>query len=334
MRANTMHFDAGICLLLFVAIFSVGCVTDDLDPIGGGPVLNEFMADNDGVIADEYGGFDDWVELYNPTSQAFSLNGMRITDNMGDIAQFSLLAPDSMLGPGEFCLVWCDGEPEQGPFHAPFKLSAGGESIGLISADGEIWYDQIAYDAQQTDVSQGRTPDGCDTWQTFSSPTPGLPNDTVIVDHPHPAGSLVVNELMSSNVSCCTDEFGEHADWLELYNGSAEAVRLNGLYFSDTAGNPLRFRLQFDRDSLLAPGEFLLLWCDEQMAQGATHTNFALSSNGEEVLVTAADGETLLCHVEFPALAQDHSYARITDGDPNWLENASATPGASNGGGN
>ena len=30
------------------------------------PVISEFMADNDTVLADEDGDFSDWIEIHNP----------------------------------------------------------------------------------------------------------------------------------------------------------------------------------------------------------------------------------------------------------------------------
>ena len=60
-----------------------------------------------------------------------------------------------------------------------FKLSGGGEEIGLFLADGtEV--DSVIFGAQSTDISQGRMPDGGESWIFFSTPTPGATNAPVI----------------------------------------------------------------------------------------------------------------------------------------------------------
>ncbi|MHC4477599.1 MAG: PEP/pyruvate-binding domain-containing protein [Planctomycetota bacterium] len=55
---------------------------------GGGPgqglFINEFMADNDHVVQDDFGEYDDWVELYNAGPNAIDLGGMYLTDDMND----------------------------------------------------------------------------------------------------------------------------------------------------------------------------------------------------------------------------------------------------------
>ena len=37
-------------------------------------VINEFMADNGTTITDPAGEYDDWIELYNPTSNPIIFN--------------------------------------------------------------------------------------------------------------------------------------------------------------------------------------------------------------------------------------------------------------------
>lgn len=49
---------------------------------GAGLFINEFMADNDTIAADEYGEYDDWIEIYNSNSAAVDLGGMYLTDDI------------------------------------------------------------------------------------------------------------------------------------------------------------------------------------------------------------------------------------------------------------
>ena len=51
---------------------------------GEGLFINEFMADNDNIIQDNAGDYDDCIELYNAGSTAIDLGGMFLTDDIGD----------------------------------------------------------------------------------------------------------------------------------------------------------------------------------------------------------------------------------------------------------
>jgi hypothetical protein len=51
--------------------------------------------------------------------------------------------------------------------------------IGLFTSDAtnNIPIDTLTYDAQTTDISKGRKPDGSNTWVVFTTPTPGASNN-------------------------------------------------------------------------------------------------------------------------------------------------------------
>ncbi len=139
-------------------------------------VVNELMASNDTTYADESRDFDDWVELYNRGTNAVHLEGLYLSDDPADPTQWPL--PEAVLQPGERILVWCDNDPEQGWWHAPFKLSKSGESVGIFDLDlrGNGALDLVSFGPQTTDVSEGRSPDGSDNWTVLPYPTPDAPN--------------------------------------------------------------------------------------------------------------------------------------------------------------
>jgi hypothetical protein len=138
-----------------------------------GICVNEFLASNDTVLPDEYGEYDDWVEIAHLGSQAVSLVGWGLTDDLSD--PFKWTFPETTLAVGTYLIVWFDDDPEQGPLHTPFKLSASGEQIGLFLPDGTP-VDTLTFGEQTTDISMGRYPDGADEWVFFDEPTPGAPN--------------------------------------------------------------------------------------------------------------------------------------------------------------
>lgn len=141
--------------------------------------INEFMADNDAIIADPQGEYDDWIELYNAGEQYVSLAGKYITDDLSDPTDFKVKdnALDStMILPGEFLLLWADENEIDGVLHLGIKLSTSGEHIGVFDEDGITELDSYSFGPQITDISFGRIPDGGEAWVLMSDPTPGESN--------------------------------------------------------------------------------------------------------------------------------------------------------------
>ena len=144
---------------------------------GGTLFVNEVLASNDAVLPDEAGEFDDWIELYNGGAEAVSLAGHFLTDDLAEPAKFAL--PDTLIPAGGHLLVWADNDPEQGPLHATFRLSAGGEDAALFGPDGAgglALVDGFSFGEQTADVSFGRATDGAAELVAFAAPTPGAAN--------------------------------------------------------------------------------------------------------------------------------------------------------------
>jgi hypothetical protein len=149
----------------------------------GDLVINEVMADNARTLADEAGEYDDWLELYNRGPAAVALAGFYLGPSADEPWRYAL--PDVTLPAGGHYLVWCDKDPEQGPAHAPFKLSKAGDAVRLSSRTATL--DVVAFGAQDTDVSFARVPDGGALWTTCHSPTPREANQCP--EAPRPTGT-------------------------------------------------------------------------------------------------------------------------------------------------
>ena len=128
--------------------------------------INEWMADNEGVVLDPADNDkDDWFEIYNPGGTTVDLGGYYLTDNLTN--KFLFQVPDNgryTIPPHGFLVVWADEETGQNTtnqtdLHADFKLSKGGEAIGIFAADGTV-VDYVEFGPQTTDYSEGRYPDG------------------------------------------------------------------------------------------------------------------------------------------------------------------------------
>ena len=139
-------------------------------------VINEFMASNDSIIADEFGDYGDWIELYNAHNQEVYLGDKYLSDNISDPNKWQM--PDISLASGGFVLFWADSDTDKGPMHTNFKLKKSGEEIGVFDAVGTGYFplDTLHYESQITNVSQGRSTDGGELWQFFVHPTPGITN--------------------------------------------------------------------------------------------------------------------------------------------------------------
>ncbi|MBT3215962.1 MAG: lamin tail domain-containing protein [Candidatus Marinimicrobia bacterium] len=175
--------------LLFITSCDLGEETDG----GGGSnasllklYINEFLASNDAATIDpddDGDPYDDWVEIYNGDTQTIDIGGMYVSDSKDNITAYQIPTTDPSLTtiqPGGFLVIWFDDVTEmtQGILHVGQKLGSGGEDIVLAESDGLTIIDQITYEAQITDISYGRIPDGSDTWEYFSTPTPGATNSS------------------------------------------------------------------------------------------------------------------------------------------------------------
>lgn len=138
--------------------------------------INEFMASNSTKRVDEYGEYDDWVEIYNPADTQVWLGDIYLSDDMGNPGRYKF--PDIYIEPTGYYTVWLDGDTDQGENHASFKLSRDGEDIRLSErpANGFTLIDSVTFGLQQTDIALGRAIDGGSQWIAFSQPTPGYSN--------------------------------------------------------------------------------------------------------------------------------------------------------------
>ena len=151
--------------------------TEDSSMTGPSVVINELMADNDNIIADPQGDYDDWLELHNRTDSPVMLTGMYLSDKEDEPMKW--VFPENIEIPANgYLIVWLDedvDDPEG--VHADFKLSKGGEAVLLVDTDanGNQVLDSITFGEQETDVAFGRLPDGTGEFQVVQA-TPGAPN--------------------------------------------------------------------------------------------------------------------------------------------------------------
>ena len=162
--------------------FAGGSWAYTLNPDAFRPVVivSEFMADNAHGIQDEDGSRSDWIELFNPGPLDANLAGWFLTDDAAKPAKWRF--PAVSLGVNKYLLVWASSKDRTNPaapLHTSFKLSKGGQYLGLYDSRTNVASEFApAYPAQTSDVSYGRDSVDFGLVGFFTTPTPGAQNST------------------------------------------------------------------------------------------------------------------------------------------------------------
>lgn len=146
--------------------------------IQGQIVINEILASNLNYREDNYGDYDDLIELHNTTNDTINLEGYFLSDNQDDLTKWAFPYNDSLfvLLPQDYVILWADNESFQGQDHLSFNFSKDGESIFFVSPNGSTIIDQKSFPKQFADISYGRDVLNNNDWSYFISPTIGTQN--------------------------------------------------------------------------------------------------------------------------------------------------------------
>lgn len=139
------------------------------------------------------------------------------------------------------------------------------------------------------------------------------------------AEGLYINEVCSQNKSCFTDSLGRASDWIELYNDSTADIDLSSFGLTDDESAPMKYI--FPSGSVIKHGEYLIIAAAKNGADMTElNTGFSLSKSGETLILSSPDGAELI-KLEIPALAEDTTYGRLSDGSYSVM---SPTPASAN----
>jgi hypothetical protein len=187
------------------SISTLSILDNDSAPVISDLYINEVMASNTNTTADEFGEFNDWIEIYNNASIPADLAGLSITDDITLPAkyQFPTGSASTVIAPDGFILVWADNSIAQGALHTNFTLSPAGEYVGLYASNGDL-IDSLRYEALGPDESFGydievdgelvifeagtTTPNASNTTSSVSIDDVTKLNATI---YPNPANELV-----------------------------------------------------------------------------------------------------------------------------------------------
>lgn len=279
-------------------------------------VLNEVLANHQST---ESGGIaTDYVELYNPSSNAVDLAEMSLTDD----AAFSrkwVFPVGTILPAGGYLAIGCDASLAPSATNAAFNLSAAGGAVFLFNKpDSGGLIDALHYGLQTPGYSVARLPDGTGNW-TLGVPTPEGPNVEAGLGS---VSSLRINEWMA-------DPAGGN-DWFEVFNSGSQPVALGGLFLTDDLANQTQSPIP--PLSFIGTGAngFLKFIADNGASSEADHVNFSLKKSGEALGLFSPSG-AMLDGIMFGAQVTGVSQGRFPDGSTSFASfKETASPGESN----
>ena len=290
--------------------------------------LTEAMASNNLYFADENGEHHDYVEIYNNSDTDVNLKGWYLSDSSDALKDWAF--PDVILPAGGYLAVHCSGldrTADANHLHTNFKIGSDGECIYLSQPNGQTVsaLQTIALmDDQAYSLVNG-------VWTTEIGPTPGMENTADAAGKAHAATfANYRNGVYISEIMAVPSE--QEYDWIELYNGSGQAVDLSNYGLSDNSHKPRKW--QFPQGTTIQPGQYMGVYLSGQEVSslgGFINADFALSSEGHYTVTLARPDGTVIDAVYLSSQYGGISCGRSQGEDGFFLFEA-GTPGSENAG--
>ena len=138
------------------------------------------------------------------------------------------------------------------------------------------------------------------------------------------AKNIVINEVMTNNTASIQDEYGRREAWIELENTSFTSYNVRGMFITTdrrvldkSLSAPERIRLMRmipsgDDRTQIGARHHLVLFANSLPAEGKLHLALTVPvSEPVWVALYNGNGVELIDSVTVPAMAADHSYARV-----------------------
>ncbi len=270
-------------------------------------LINEVLANNLS-FAEPDGSKPDWVEIYNPSSNAVDLADMGLTDST-TVPRRWIFPSGTVLNAQAYLKLRFDPGLPSSSTNTGFGLSANGGSVFLFNrlADGGSLLSSI-----------GRVPNGSTNW-VLTVPSLGGAN---IVAGLGNASLLKINEWMANPSS------GD--DYFEVFNPNPQPVNVSRFYLTDDLS--ARTKHPLPALSFIGVGQdaFQEFNADGNTILGADHVNFSLKAGGEALGISSAAG-TLIDSLTFGPQGLGVSQGRLPDGAAALVNfPTTPTPGESN----
>lgn len=185
--------------------------------------INEVSAGND-VFVNDYFKRNDWIEIYNTTSEPVDLAGCYLSNDPQRPEMWAIEGPQTVIEPHGYLVIWCDKLEPISQLHAPFKIAAEGSTLTLTAQDGS-WSDSFEYPLHDGNSSIGRYPDGANQLYSMTFPTIGKHNIlNSYAQYLYDATGTGIAELGETPSSTLTLTYGERR--LSLAGPSADEARI------------------------------------------------------------------------------------------------------------
>ena len=140
-------------------------------------VITEVAPVNTTVPQSTLDEYFDYVELYNPGSEAINLQNYKLSDSKKTESFHQL--PDRTLEPGEYVAIFCGDSSyvskKTGNIYVDYGLNRYGETIYVMDNDG-VLVDEFSYSRMKSGYSSGRDVNGTLDEVCFELLTPGEAN--------------------------------------------------------------------------------------------------------------------------------------------------------------
>ena len=326
--------------------------------------LNEIVSSNASVLYDEDGDTPDWIELHNPSNQTVNLDGFGITDDPGDLSMW--IFPSIVIEPDSFLVIFASDKNRTNLVAQWDAVINWGDSWSYwpgTSAPVSNWDDPGTdisdWSTGPSGFGYGDNDDNTNLGQiisVFARKTFQIDNPTIItkalfhIDYDDgyiaylngvefsrrnmgaPNTEVYYNETTTGlheaeiyaggfpeEISIDLNEFpfvsGENTLAVEVHNYNTSSSDLSCIPFLTLGYNS-------EIDNATEPHQLMVL------PRSYLHTNFRLSSNGEDLILSDQD-ENVLDSVFTGTMETDMSFGRYFESG-SWVLFADPTPGSSN----
>ncbi|MFT4550689.1 MAG: hypothetical protein ACI8XO_005046, partial [Verrucomicrobiales bacterium] len=141
-----------------------------------GPVISEFVADNQDTLDDEDLDSPDWLEIYNGQNASVNLGGHYLTTDVANKTMWQF--PAETMAAYEYLTVFASGKDRAvagAPLHTNFSLPKAGGYLALVAPDGMTVLSEFNYAAQTEDIAYGELGQAR-TLGFLETPSPGAKN--------------------------------------------------------------------------------------------------------------------------------------------------------------
>jgi hypothetical protein len=303
--------------------------------------INEVMASNRDIISDEDGAFEDWIEIYNYGDAPVNLDSIGLSDNYQE--PFKWVMPEYVLQPGEYLLIWASGKDRK---PEPHQMQNGIQRLFYPGIPGTEVDDLINHPGFPDDPASRNV-----VINYFEAPTN---IDDNYGQHMYtwitaPATGNYIFWIASddnSKLYLSTDNSPDNAQLIAQVPGWTSPRQWNKYSQQQSGQVTLQEGQQYYLSALMKEGQggdnLAVRWrlpdntieeplnvSHSYIPSARWHTNFSISADGEELVLTTPDGQLLDSMPPVPIPA-NISMGRLEDEGDAWFYFENSTPETAN----